>query len=167
MMKSLLSSGKTFETLMSSLEKLVAAELKGMYKTSIFMHGKEALINFNWEMIWLELMKHCPVLMRMISIMLLDTNDRKPTNKALICFIAAMVLKKRNRSLCLIQSAISLLLYGHGTSKQVQLTYLNVGLNGCKVIPFVWIGVQLSAATNGLLVLWRHFPTTGLFDKRF
>lgn len=126
MMKSLLTSETTNAALMAELEKLIHAELKGMSKlkkTSAFMDRKESLLNFNWELIWSELMKACPVLMKVISIMLSEANDRKSETKTIACFIAAMVLKKRDKQLSFVQRAISILLYGHGTAKQVCITF--------------------------------------------
>lgn len=124
MMKSLLSSKETFEALLSKIEKLIAFELRGMSKlrqASNVMHGKESLLSFSWETIWTELSKCCPILMRLISVLLLASSGKEACNKPVTCFIASIVMKKRYHQLSLVQRAISLLLYGHGSSKQVTI----------------------------------------------
>ena len=125
MMASLLQAKETQAALMTSLEKSLDREMKEIRKlntASIFMDSQEALVSFNWEMIWLELKRHAPTLLSIISVLLPSSEVEK--HKPVVCFIAAMVLKHRYKHLSLVQRAVSILLYGNGTSKQVNVVYI-------------------------------------------
>ena len=101
-----------------SLNVLTAREMRNIRKlgkSSVFMDD-EALLNFSWEGIWDELQMYAPTLLNVISILVAETERHKP----LVCFIASMALKQQHKHLSLVQRAVSLLLYGNATTKQVQ-----------------------------------------------
>ena len=86
-----------------------------MSHDSILRDNIEAVNHFSWETVWLELLANVPILMQILSALIPNPQDDKP----LLCLIASMLLKRRLPKMGLVQRAISLLLYGNGTSKQV------------------------------------------------
>ena len=82
---------------------------------SILRDNVEAVKRFNWDIVLLEFQKKVPTLMRFLQLLIPQPSDRKP----LLCFIASQILKARHQRLCLVQRAVSVMLYGNGASKQV------------------------------------------------
>ena len=82
---------------------------------SILRDTIEAVKRFNWDIVLFEFQKHVPTLMRFLHLLIPRSSDRKP----LLCFIASQILKARHQRLCLVQRAVSVMLYGNGASKQV------------------------------------------------
>ncbi|XP_062521158.1 uncharacterized protein LOC134196093 [Corticium candelabrum] len=114
----MLQSRKGAGAAMSSLKNMIEREVKGLRKlnkSTMFLGGKESLTDFCWDNVWLELHRYAPTLMDVLSVLVLDPTDNKP----MVCLVAAMVLKQRYKHFSIVQRAISLLLYGNGTSKQV------------------------------------------------
>lgn len=73
-----------------------------------------ALQQFQWESILLHFQRCMPTLMLLLK-MLIPDSRKTP----LLCTIASQILKCHKRKMSLLQQAISLLLYGSGTKKQV------------------------------------------------
>lgn len=84
---------------------------------TVFCDKKKELKNFSWSRMWDELMEHAPLLMSVISGLVVRPEESKP----MLCLVASMFLKKRNKSLALTQRCISVFLYGNACSKQVRL----------------------------------------------
>ena len=127
MMSSLLQSGEASDAAMNTLEKLIHCEMKRLRKldkATIFIDSTESLTNFDWEKLWLELHRYLPTLMGILSLLVLDPTD----NKSVVCLLAAVVLKQRYKHFSIVQQAISLLLYGNGTSKQVIDFFMTTGM---------------------------------------
>lgn len=102
--------------------KAVAREVKKEMKVvssndhrTIFCDKKIELTNFSWSKVWDELMKCAPLLMNFLGSLVAHPEENKP----MLCLIASMFLKKRNKSLALVQKCISVFLYGNGCCKQV------------------------------------------------
>lgn len=87
---------------------------------SILRDSNEAVKRFSWETVWLELLNKMPTLMNLLGCLISDPKESKP----LLCLIVSMLLKKRLRNMCLVQRALSVLLYGNGISKQVSYSLL-------------------------------------------
>ena len=81
---------------------------------SILRDSVEAVKNFNWETVRLELIQEMPTLMSLLSQLI-----GQCSHHSLLCLIATMILKSRHRHMGLVQRAISVMLYGNGTAKEV------------------------------------------------
>lgn len=116
---------------------------------SILRDTNEAIKQFHWETVRLELVEHVPTLMSLLTQLVGRPSQRFP----LLCLIASMMLKSRNQHISLVQRAISIMLYGNGTAKQVSIGIL------CTMVLFTNIltpGVRKPAATPDLHVLQSH-----------
>ena len=81
---------------------------------SILRDHIEAVKHFHWDTVFLELVRKLPTLMSLLSHLLPRPMERKP----LLCLLASQLLKARNQHMGLVQRAISMMLYGSGTSWQ-------------------------------------------------
>lgn len=82
---------------------------------SILRDRLEAVKHFAWDTVYLEYCKMIPTL-----IMFLENFIPKPSSKRmLICFVASILLKCRHQRMSLVQRAISIMLYGNGSTKKV------------------------------------------------
>lgn len=95
-------------------------DLSSLEHNSILRDNVEAVKKFSWETVWSDLKRKMPILMSLLYELVPKPESRLP----LICMIASQLLKCRHRQLCLVQRAVSVMLYGNGTSKQVQLVYV-------------------------------------------
>ena len=82
---------------------------------SILRDCVEAVKHFHWETVMLELLQNVPTLMRLLSMMIRRLAERKP----LICILASQLLMTWHKHMALVQRAVSVMLYGIGTAKQV------------------------------------------------
>ena len=80
---------------------------------SLLRDTNEAVRQFSWETVWLEMMRDVPTLTKFFMKLI------PKIGKPLLCFLISVILKQRSPKLCLVQRAISVLLYGNGASKQV------------------------------------------------
>ena len=76
----------------------------------------EALKHFNWETVMLELEKKLPILLTILKQIVPRPTEQRP----LLCLVASQLLKSRHQRLGLVQRAVSIMLYGNGSSKQVR-----------------------------------------------
>ena len=86
---------------------------------SILRDTNEAVKRFSWETVILELQQNVPTLIKFLQLLVPRPLERKP----LISFIASLLLKTRHQ-LCLVQRAVSVMLYGNGVGKQVHNVYV-------------------------------------------
>ena len=106
--------------LFSIVAKEMRAEMSNLCSlesSSILRDNHEALKHFSWKTLWLEYSLKVPSLVQLLQ-KLLPKADMK-----FICFVVSIILKKRCMHVCLLQRVFSVLLYGNGTGKQVQLQY--------------------------------------------
>ena len=90
-------------------------DLSSDRQASILNNSNEAVKNFSWETVRLELYKKVPTLMSLLSHIV-----RRPTQHIpFLCMVTSQLLKSRHQRLCLVQQAVSVTLYGNGTAKQV------------------------------------------------
>lgn len=108
------TSGVHRKLMIKAVAREVKKEMKSISSSALFCN-KMALSTFSWTNVWVELVKEAPLLMYFLGSLV--TNPVK--NKAMLCVIASMFLKKHNKSLALVQKCISVFLYGNGCSKQV------------------------------------------------
>ena len=82
---------------------------------SILRDTREAVQRFHWDTVWLELQKNVPTLMSL----LINLVRRPAESKPLLCLLASQIVKARHQRMGLVQRAVSVMLYGNGTAKQV------------------------------------------------
>ena len=80
-----------------------------------YTYAIEALKQFDWDRIMLELQQNLPTLIQLLECLVPSPSQ----HKSLLCLIASQLLKARHGWLGLVQRAVSIMLYGHGTNKQV------------------------------------------------
>lgn len=106
------------KSVLSKLASKIIAEMKELSSdahNSILRDQVEAVKHFHWDTVMLELLQKCPTLMTLLSKVVQQPKDNKP----LLCFIACQLLKSRHQHMGLVQRAVSVMLYGSGTAKQV------------------------------------------------
>ena len=111
-------------TMSKSVITQVATKMKSEMKTvsgdahdSILRDSVEGVKRFSWDTVWLELSQNIPTLMSLLSQLIPRASQKKP----LLCFLASQLLKSRHQRLCLVQRAVSVMLYGNGAAKQVKM----------------------------------------------
>jgi len=118
MATALVTSQPGIKPVIYSFARQIKLEIQGLCSEehdTVLRNSKEAVKFFSWERIWLELKHNVPTLMTLLTLLVKCPENNKP----LICFIISVILKQRSAKLGLVQRAISILLYGNGTSKQV------------------------------------------------
>lgn len=68
----------------------------------------------------LELQECLPTLIQLLQSIIPSPAEHTP----LLCLIASQLLKARHGRLGLVQRAVSIMLYGHGTHKQVIIIFI-------------------------------------------
>ena len=114
----------------------------------------EALKHFDWERVRMEL-KKLPILLTLLKQIVPWPAEQKP----LLCLVVSQLLKSRHQRLGLVQRAVSIMLYGNSSSKQVRK------LAVCKwaftdalhYIPIT--GVHESATSPSVHVLQAHLES--------
>ena len=105
--------------LSSSFSKQIKWEIVSfcsINRNSLLRDDKEAVKNFNWETVWLKLKDGIQTLFGLLKLLIRSLE----IHKALMCVILSMILKQCSPKVFLVQRAISVLLYGNGTSKIVR-----------------------------------------------
>ncbi|XP_064386162.1 uncharacterized protein LOC135334762 isoform X4 [Halichondria panicea] len=114
----LIRSPSKLKNVLSQLSRKIKQELTTICSDnhdSILRDTCEAVKHFSWETVSLELQKNVPTLMALLKQIV-----PKPTNKVpMLCFVASVLLQARHQRMCLVQRAISVMMYGNGTAKQV------------------------------------------------
>ena len=120
--KSLASGLFNTPELSKSVITQLAARIKSEMKylssdanDSVLRDTVEAVKDFSWETVRLEFNRHLPTVMSFLSMIVNKPSERIP----LMCFIASLLLKCQHQRLCLVQRAVSVMLYGNGCAKQV------------------------------------------------
>ena len=103
------------------------ADISSKVHDSILKDNIEALKHFSWDTVFLELQSKMPTLMMLLKKLVRNPTERKP----LLCVIASQLLKQRQPKLGLVQRAVSILMYGNGTSKQVRIFPMHNHVHGC------------------------------------
>lgn len=112
--KSAPTSDKVMREVAKTIKKEMA-DIASLRSDSLLRDTVEAVKHFSWSTLTLELQAKAPTLMS-----LLRTLVRNPVNsKPFIASIACQLLKDSHPKLGLMQRAVSVMLYGNGTSKNV------------------------------------------------
>ena len=118
MASAVLHSPRLAKSVLSQVANKIKAEMKHMSSgrhDSILRDTVEAVKHFSWETVNLELTREVPTLVVLLSQLVARPSERKP----LLCFLTSVILKSRHQHLCLVQRAVSVMMYGNGTAKQV------------------------------------------------
>ena len=117
---SMVKSASTSTKIVKEVVRKIKAEMRAIRSEkhdSILLDTQEALKNFSWETVVLELQNKTPTLMHLLQNLVANPSRNKP----LVCLMASQILKQRYPKLGLVQRAVSAFLYGKGTSKQVRI----------------------------------------------
>ena len=131
-----MTSERTSDKVLGVLVGNIKREIKGICSDShdsILLDNHEAVKRFSWETIWVELKEQVPTLMNLLISIVDNPHEKKP----MLCLILSMILKARYSRMALVQRAVSLVLYGNGTSKQVWLR------SNCYNNVIACVGLQL------------------------
>ena len=109
-------------------------ELSSEASDSVLRDNVEAVKQFHWDTIRMELEKMLPTLMTFLRNLLPKSSQRIP----LICVIASQLLKARHQRMGLVQRAISIMLYGNGSHKQVSSALWSLWLEPSQLMWSVW-----------------------------
>ena len=115
MASSVVNSPRMSKSIITNLALKIKREMKAMSSDahdSILRDTIEAVKHFSWETVWLELSHKMPTLLSQLI--------HKPIeHKPILCFLASQLLKSRHQRMGLVQRAVSVMMYGNGTAKQV------------------------------------------------
>ena len=123
LVSTVINSPTTSSTSIKEIAWRIKSEMKVMSSNeydSIFRHAYtvESLRNFSWERIMLELRQGLPTLTQLLECLIPHPAEKKP----LFCLVSSQLLKARHGKLGLVQRAVSTMLFGHSTSKQVRVS---------------------------------------------
>ena len=97
---------------------MIRKEIKNLCSSdydSILRDTIQAVKQFNWDIVMLELLNKVPTLMTLLSQLIKKPAEKKP----FLCMVVSQILKSCNQCMGLVQRAVSVMMYGNGTSKQV------------------------------------------------
>ena len=109
-------------TVITKLVAKIKAEMRKLSSKehdSILRDTIEAVKHFHWDTVMLELVQRAPTLMHLLKQLVVRQDERKP----FLCFLASQILKSHNMHMGLVQRAVSVMLYGNGTSKEVSVVF--------------------------------------------
>ena len=86
---------------------------------SVLQNSLEVIKQFKWKTVKLELEQKTPTLMSSLSQLVGRASEQSP----LICLLVSMIIKSRHNHMGLVQKAVSIMLYGYGTAKQVRFAW--------------------------------------------
>ena len=115
---SVVNSPSTSKSVLDKVAIRIKSEMKALSSTkhdSILRDSVEAVKHFHWDTVMIELSRNLPTLMSLLSRLVGHPADRNP----LLCLMASQILKSRHQHLGLVQRAVSVMMYGNGTAKQV------------------------------------------------
>lgn len=142
-------------TLCLSIVKKLAVKIKSEMKNissadhdSILRDSVEAIKHFHWDTVFLELQNKVPTLMSLLKQIVKLPAEKKP----LLCFLGSQLLKSRHQHMGLVQRAISVMLYGNGTAKQVCLLCKSLKKKDI-LLSLSVLGIWQSAAAERVYVI--------------
>ena len=82
-------------------------------RNSLLRGNIEALKHFSWDAVWEEFTQEIPTLVAFVK------NLLPKADKIFLAGLICVILQQSCKHMSLFQRVMSILLYGHGTSKQV------------------------------------------------
>ena len=113
---SIFSFTKTHKYVLTAVTRQIRNEMKticSLSHNSILRADHEAIKHFSWDVICKELVEKIPTLFTFIQMLLPKSEN------IFISSLICIILKQRCKHMSLFQRVVSVLLYGHGTSQQV------------------------------------------------
>ena len=153
--------------MVSEVAKKIKAEMKAISSQrhdSILLDTIESVKNFSWERVLLELQSMMPTLMHLLMKLVANPTKKKP----LLCLLASQLLKQRHPKLGLVQRAMSVLLYGNGTNKQVRICVLLCVNSMYIYLRFIIMNVlivQVYRCLQPLMVCMTYQGTLNIIDR--
>ena len=114
------NSPRMCSSIITSIAGKIKKEMRsisGKNHDSILRDTVEAIKQYHWDTVFLELMKNIPTLMNLLKQLVKNPVEKKP----LLYFLASQLLKARHQHMGLVQRAVSVMMYGNGCAKQVSL----------------------------------------------
>ena len=114
------NSPSTSKSIMTEICRKIKVEMKDLSSDkhdSILRDTVEAVKHFHWETVMLELERKVPTLLTLLKHIVPQPAEQRP----LICLVVSQLLKSRHRRMGLVQRAVSIMLYGNSSSKQVRI----------------------------------------------
>ena len=106
------------QSVLLEISRKIKKEMKDLSsddRDSVLRDAVEAVKHFNWTTVMMEYEKMMPTLMTLLKQLVPKPIEHKP----LLCQVASQILKSRHQRMGLVQGAVSIMLYGNGTNKQV------------------------------------------------
>ena len=106
------------QSVLLEISRKIKKEMKDLSsddRDSVLCDAVEAVKRFNWTTVMMEYEKMMPTLLTLLKQLVPNPIEHKP----LLCQVASQILKSRHQRMGLVQRAVSIMLYGNGTNKQV------------------------------------------------
>ena len=106
------------QSVLLEISRKIKKEMKDLSsddRDSVLRDAVEAVKRFNWTTVMMEYEKMMPTLMTLLKQLVPKPIEHKP----LLCQVASQILKSRHQRMGLVHRAVSIMLYGNGTNKQV------------------------------------------------
>ena len=119
MASTLVNSPAMCKFILTEVSRKIKREMKDLSSNkhdSLLSDTVEAVKHFHWETVALELEDKMPTLLILLKQLLPRPMEQKP----LLCLLASQLLKSRHQRMGLVQRAVSVMLYGNGSSKEVR-----------------------------------------------
>lgn len=149
------NSPTTVKPTIKSLALKIRKEMKSLATLahdSILRDTIEAVRLFSWERVIVELFQMVPTLMLFLSHLVPKPSEHGP----LLCMLASQFIKCRHPKLGLVQRAVSVMMYGNGTSKQVFIL-------SCHAIITCTCTIMVHMYTDICFCISMH--TVGIFES--
>lgn len=118
---SVASSYKTKHQTLFSVSRRIRQEMNSLCSKgdrSVIGSSLDGVENFSFDAVWYELKSSVPTLTFMLEQLI--SRKKRPTSTPFLCLVASMLLKRRSRTMALVQRMVSIFLYGNGATKQVE-----------------------------------------------
>ena len=115
-----INSKESLNATIKQLELKIRREMKQLFSASHDSILMEAVKRFHWDTILLEYKRMVPTLVLLLECLIPKPADRK----TFVCFMASLLIKCCHQRMCLLQCAVSIMLYGNGSSKQVRIYFI-------------------------------------------
>ena len=114
----IVKSDTTFDKLIAETARKIKLEMKKFSSDetdSLLRDTYEAVKHFSWRTVYLEMQRHLPTLVSLLAGIIPHSDLKEP----LVCMVISQILKSRHQRMCLVQRAVSVMMYGNGCSKMV------------------------------------------------
>lgn len=116
----MLSAPGSSRSAIAEMARKILTEMRSLSSSahdSFFRSTVDAVKNFSWDKVMSEFTQTVPTLMMLLECLVPKPAEKKP----FMCFVASLLLKCRHQRMGLVQRAVSIMLYGNGSSKQVRI----------------------------------------------